>query len=157
MFRTLFIILLASVSVACSTQPQKQRLPSMDSLFAELTEQDGRACIRSSSANGFSAIDDNLVSISGHRKKHYLVTTLFSCHSLDFSMGVALVGTFSEVCGGRAGDALVTREESCPIKHIYAFESRDDAMTVVKMAEGKREALRQFPAAPQPEPEPPES
>ena len=131
---------------ACSSMhEQKPDLPSMDTLLAQLTEQNGRACIRSGSINGYAPLSDRMVSVRGRRGEHFLVTTLFSCPSLDFSMGVAFSGSFAEICGGGARDQLRTEDESCPIKHIYKFQSRADAMATFERAKARREVLSQFP------------
>ena len=148
MNRTILTILFIALCTGCSTtQSQKPRLPSVDSLLLQMTEQDGRACIRSGDMNGFAALDDDIVSVNARRKKHYLITTTYSCHSLGSSFSLGLSGTFSEVCGGGASNQLITRDEACPIKHIFVFESREDALATYEMVKGRREAMAQFPAA----------
>jgi hypothetical protein len=144
--RLLIGILMALLCAACSTvQDQKPKLPSVDELLTQFTEQNGRSCIRTNDIRGFSALDDQLVSVNGRRGEHFLVTTLYRCYSLDSSFAIGFSGSFSEVCGGSAGNQLVTREESCPVKHIYKFPSKDDAMVMVEMVEARRKALAQFP------------
>ncbi len=143
---TIIGLLTGLIVTACSSMhEQRPDLPSMDTLLAQLTEQNGRACIRSGSISGYAPLSDRMVSVSGRRGEHFLVTTLFSCPSLDFSMGVAFSGSFSEICGGSTRDQLLTGEESCPIKHIYKFLSRADAFATLEMAEARRKVMAHFP------------
>ena len=74
-----------------------------------------------------------------------LYSTLYKCFSLDSSMGIAFSGSFAELCGGSENSHLRTREESCPVKHIYKFPSREDALATDEMAQARREAMAQFP------------
>lgn len=138
---TIFVLMAGLLAAGCSTVESKPRPPSMDTLLAGLTEQNGRACIRRTDIRGFAVLNDQLLSVSGRRKEHFLVTLPYSCNSLDISFQLAFTGTFSDVCGGGARDQIITREESCPIRHIYSFKSRDEAFATLELARKKREAL----------------
>ena len=143
---TLIGLLAGLLGTACSTMHERTpQPPTMDAMLAQLTEQNGRACIRSSDIDGYAPLSDRLVSVSGRRGEYFLVTTLFSCPSLSTAMGVAFSGSFAEICGGGGGNHLSTREESCPIRHIYKFPSREAAFATVKAAKAQREAIAQFP------------
>ncbi len=130
---------------ACSgTGERKPRPPSMDEMLGQVTEQNGRACIRTNDIDGYAPLSDDMVSVSARGKKHYLVTTMFRCASLGSSFNVGFSGKFSEICGRGQGE-LITREETCPIMHIYEFPSRDDAFASLQAAEARREAQTLFP------------
>jgi hypothetical protein len=145
MRRTLAIGLIAASLAACGTTGERQpRPPSLDEMLGQVTEQKGNACLRVSDIKGFAPLSDAMVSVSARGKKHYLLTTMYRCHSLHGSIGVTFAGSFSEVCGGGRGD-LVTREEKCPIRHVFEFPSRDDAFAALQAAEARREAQTLFP------------
>ena len=131
---------------ACGTTQDKPPTPRMDAMLAEVTEQDGRACIRIGDIEGFAPLGDRVVSVGGRGKRQYLVTTMYRCDSLSGSFGVGFSGTFSEVCGGGMGN-VVTREETCPIKYIFEFQSREDAFAAYQAAEARRDARVLFPEA----------
>jgi len=144
-------LICASLLIAgCSaTQKSSSGTPSMDQMLAQLTEQDGRACIRISDIKGYGPLSDHMLSVSGRRKEHFLVTTMYSCLSMSDSLGVAFSASFAEVCGGGMS-RVTTRSESCPIKHIFKFASRDDAFTTIDVAKARREAIEQFPDSVEP-------
>jgi hypothetical protein len=146
MMRTTFFLMCTILVVtACSaTGERKPRQPSLDEMLGQVTEQNGRACIRINDIDGYAPLSDDMVSVSARGKKHYLVTTMFRCYSLGSSFGVAFSGAYSEVCGRGQGE-LITREEKCPIMHIYEFPSRDDAFASLQAAESRREAQALFP------------
>ena len=152
MHRILFAALATVFAIAaCGTGPnQSANLPSHDELLAEMSQQNGRACIRSADIQGFAPLSDNVVSVSARSRGHYLVTTLFRCPSLTSSINVGFAGNFAEVCGGSG--RIVSREESCPIRGIYRFADRDDALASWEMIKARREVMAQFPASPPEDP-----
>ncbi|NIP18078.1 MAG: hypothetical protein GWM87_07905, partial [Xanthomonadales bacterium] len=84
-----------------------------EEMLAQVTEQDGRSCVRVDDIDGYAPLDDTMVSVSARGRKHYLMTTMFRCNSLRGTFRVGVSGRFSEVCGGGMGH-LVTDEETCP-------------------------------------------
>jgi hypothetical protein len=142
--RMMLGLCLVLLVVSCSTTQDLPPKSSMDQMLAEVTQQDGRACVRLNDINGYATVSDGVVSVSGRRKETFLVTTLYRCHLLDDGMGIAFSGRFSEVCGGGM-DTIATREESCPIKHIYEFRTREDAFAAIHAAEARREVNAQYP------------
>lgn len=117
-------------------------LPSNDKLLQEYTEQDGKECIRDGNIRGFGVLADDVVSVESRlRGEYYLMTTIYRCHSLGFSVQVAFVGNFAEFCSG-GGDKIHTGEEACPIKSIFKFESRELAFEAYEAITEKRKALR---------------
>ena len=145
-FRTLASFLtLALVLGACAGTPERVTRPApIHEMLAQVTEQDGRACIRLDDIRGYAPLDDSLISVSGRRREHFLVTTTFRCTELGTAMAVAFDGRFSEVCGGGTG-TVVTGRERCPIRHIYEFPSRDDAFAALEAARARREAQELIP------------
>ena len=133
----LFTILALS---ACSNLVAN--LPSNDKLLKDYTEQDGKECIRDSNIRGFGVLDDDVISVEGRlRGEYYLMTTIYRCHSLGFSVQVAFVGNFAEFCSG-GGDKIHTGEEACPINSIFKFESRELAFEAYEAITEQRKALR---------------
>ncbi len=117
-------------------------LPSYDKLLKAQTEQDGRACVRQRNIRGYGMLDNDVISISAIGKnRYYLVTTLFRCQSLQTSFSAGFKGDFFELCGG-GGDKILTSEESCPIKSIFEFETREDAFASFEKADNVRRDLR---------------
>ena len=117
-------------------------LPSYDNLLIAETGQNGRACVRQHNIRGFGMLDDDVISINaGGKKRHYLITTWFQCHSLQTSFAAGFQGDFSELCGG-GRDKILTSEESCPIKSIFEFESKEEAFATFEKADEIRQVLR---------------
>jgi hypothetical protein len=138
-------VLTGLLLAACaSTRESAANLPSTDEMLAQVTEQDGRACIRAADIDGYAPLDDSLVSVGGRRREHFLVTMMFRCSSLGTSMAVAFDGSFAEFCGG-GNDAIRTRSERCPVRHIYRFPSRDDAFAALEAARARRQAQQLIP------------
>jgi hypothetical protein len=126
--------------VSCSSL--SVNLPSYDDLLKTQTEQDGRACVRHYNIRGYGMLEDDVISINASGKnRYYLITTLFRCHSLQTSFSAGFKGDFSELCGGGL-DKVVTSEESCPIKSIFEFESRDEAFATFEKVDEIRQNLR---------------
>ena len=117
-------------------------LPSYDKLLKAQTEQDGRACVRQRNIRGYGMLDDNVISINVSGKhSYYLVTTLYQCHSLQTSFSAGFKGDFLELCGG-GRDKILTSEESCPIKSIFEFESKEEAFATYEKVDQIRQDLR---------------
>jgi len=135
----LSLVTVCSIS-ACSNL--SANLPSNDELLQELTQQNGRECVRDGDISGFGVLDDDVVSVGSRRRgEYFLMTTLYRCYSLDISVQMAFLGSFAEFCGG-GSDKISTGEESCPIKSIYKFESRDKAFEAFDEISMKKEQLR---------------
>jgi len=135
----LAIITLGSL-VSCSSV--HVNLPSYDDLLKAETEQNGRACIRQHNIRGYGLLDNDVISIDARGKNnYYLVTTWLRCQSLQTSFSAGFKGDFSELCGG-ARDKILTSEESCPIKSIFEFESREQAFATFEKADKIRQDLR---------------
>ncbi|WP_255418955.1 DUF6491 family protein [Paraglaciecola sp. MB-3u-78] len=91
---------------------------------------------------GYGMFDDDVMSINASGKnRYYLVTTLFQCHSLQTSFSAGFKGDFSELCGG-GRDKILTSEESCPIKSIFEFSSKEEAVATFEKVEVIRQNLR---------------
>lgn len=138
--RTVLCLFALSTLSACSSLTAN--LPSNDTLLGELTEQNGRACIRSNDINGFGVLDDDVISIDARRGEYYLVTTLFRCNSLSISPKIAFKGNFANFCGG-GGDSIITGDEACPVKAIYKFNSSKEALDAFAELTNKRAELRE--------------
>lgn len=139
-FKYCFVITAFYILVSCSSFGIN--LPSYDKLLLAETEQNGRACIRQHNIRGYGMLDNDVISIDGRGKNsYYLVTTWLRCHSLQTSFSAGFKGDFSELCGG-GRDKIITSEESCPIKSIFEFESREDAFATFEKVEKIRQDLR---------------
>lgn len=131
---------LASLAGCASLQ---SNLPNYDELLKTQTEQNGRECIRDSQIRGYGVLNDDVVSIDARRpNEYYLMTTLYRCQSLVMSNSAAFVGGFSELCGG-GRDKIFTGEDSCPIKSIFKFESREQAFDAFDQAKETRKKLKE--------------
>lgn len=141
LFKWCLVIIVFSSLVSCSSL--RVNLPSYDDLLKVETDQNGRACVRQHNIRGYGFLDDDVISISTRGKnRHYLVTTWFKCHSLQTSFSAGFKGDFSELCGG-GSDKILTSEESCSIKSIFEFESREHAFATFKETDKIRQDLRQ--------------
>ena len=117
-------------------------LPSYDELLRAETEQNGRACVRQHNIRGYGILDDDVISIEARGKNaYYLVTTWLRCHSLQTSFSAGFKGDFLELCGG-GRDKILTTEESCSIKSIFEFESREEALAYFEKASKVRQELK---------------
>jgi hypothetical protein len=117
-------------------------LPSYDDLLKTETQQNGRACIRQHNIRGYGLLDDDVISIDARGKnRYYLVTTWLQCHSLQTSFSAGFKGDFFELCGG-GRDKIITSEESCSIKSIFEFESREQAFATFEKADEIRQDVR---------------
>lgn len=139
------VLLLAAVLAACSAPESRPgQAPSLDQVLLQMSEQDGRACLRTDRIDGYAVLDDGVVSVGTRGRRHYLVTTLLRCHSLDSAMGIAFSSPHGDFCGG-GRDTLETGTESCPARHVFEFTSREDALATFELARARRQALEQFP------------
>jgi hypothetical protein len=139
-FKCCFAIIAFFSLVSCSSL--SINLPSYDDLLKAQTEQDGRACVRQYNIRGYGMLDDDVISINASGKNsYYLVTTWFKCHSLQTSFSAGFKGDFLELCGG-GRDKILTSEESCPIKSIFEFESREQAFATFEKVDEIRQDLR---------------
>lgn len=111
--------------------------PKIGDVIAEQTGQDGRACVRVNNIRGYG-VNDDVINISAGRK-YFVATTLYHCHNLELSSHALFDSRFTEACGGSA--YIVTRNERCPIQHIFEFENRKEAHAAVKVAEEKLDAI----------------
>ncbi|MFC3122931.1 DUF6491 family protein [Agaribacter flavus] len=118
-------------------------LPKFDELLRAETQQDGRACIEQRHIRGFGTLEDSVISIDAiGKEEYYLATTLYQCHSLLTDFRVGFKGAFTELCGG-GRDRVITSQESCPIKSIFAFESREAAFAAYQNTLNIRQELRE--------------
>ena len=62
-------------------------------------------------------------------------------HSLQTSFAAGFKGNFSELCGN-GSDKILTSEESCPIKSIFEFESKEEAFATFEKVQVIRQDLR---------------
>jgi hypothetical protein len=127
--------------VSCSSSSVK--IPSYDDLLKIQTEQNGRACIRQHNIRGYGVLEDDVLSINARGKnKYYIATTWLRCDSISTSFAAGFKGDFSEVCGG-GRDSILTSEQSCSIKSIFEFSSREEALMYFKKAKETRQSLRE--------------
>lgn len=122
---------------SCSTNPS---LPRFDTMMQEATGQNGRACVRKGDIDGYGVLKHDIVSIDGGRK-YYLATLMPGCMDIQMSMAALFSGRFIEVCGG-SNDKIVTREESCQIRQMFEFESREAAFEVYDSLVEKRQQMQ---------------
>jgi hypothetical protein len=141
MIRKLLVGISVLLLASCSGMEQKPQPPPIDAVLAGLTEQNGRACIRVNDIHGFAALSDQLISVNSRRGEYFLVTMPYRCYSLSSTYEIAFKGSYLDVCGGGARDAILTPDESCPIKHIFKFKSRKDALATLELARKKQEAM----------------
>lgn len=121
-----FAAAITTILASCTNHVRPTAL-EIDKAMAELTGQDGRACVRTSDISGY-AVDDGVIKIPA-RRNYYVATTLYSCPHLDFGALALFDSRGFETCGGRS--AVVTRDTRCPIKSIYEFENRKEAFAAI--------------------------
>ena len=124
--------------VSCSSNPS---LPRFDSMLQEATGQNGRACVRTHDIDGYGVLKNNIVSIDGGRK-YYLASLMPGCVNIETSMAAMFAGRFPEICGG-SNDKIVTRDETCQIRQMFEFESREAAFETYDNLIKKRDELRE--------------
>ena len=140
--RPIFSILMMALLAACGTTPedrQTSELPSLDELLAQMTEQSGKTCIEFRNLKGHRMVADGVISVSMRRGEHYLVTTAHSCRFLGNSSGTLVSDSWGTLCRGTG--TIVQDASTCPVRHIYEFPSREEAMKTLKAAQERRDAL----------------
>jgi hypothetical protein len=143
-WRSIPVALLASLLAACvGTPEQEPKLPSMDEMLAQLTEQTGRTCVPFRDIDTHRILEDGLISVSTRRGAHYLATTTHTCRFLGSDSGTLVSDSHGELCSGSG--TITDFARSCTVRNIYEFESREAAMAVVEVARARREAAKQFP------------
>lgn len=130
---------LLTVLSGCATSPQN--LPSFDELLKSETQQDGKTCIRQNDINGYGVLGNDIISVDARGKKHYLITTLYRCSTLNTGFQAGFNGSYFDFCPLR--DKIVTIDESCPVKSIFEFDSRDDAFAAFEKAKSVRDEARE--------------
>lgn len=118
---------------ACATTAYLPTPQEMDKALAEITGQNGRACVRQSHINGFGSLSDAVLSVSDTFRKHYLMVARYRCPGFNSAPRAAFEGAFTEFCGQR--DSIATREGRCPIQSVYTFEDRQAAFDAHDKAE----------------------
>ena len=131
--------LIVAVLTGCASSPAN--LPSYDELLKAETEQDGKTCIRQSDINGYGVLGNDIISVDARRKKHYLITTLYRCNSLNTGFQAGFDGNYFDFCPIR--DKIITIDESCPVKSIFEFDSRKDAFAAFEKVEAIRDEARE--------------
>jgi len=138
--KTLISLCLSTIILsACSSNAQKEPVPKMSALLQQLTEQNGRACVRNSDIDGYGTAKNRVVTIDGGRK-YYLATTLHACHELDTSARALFKGDFGEVCGNSLSK-IVAGKSYCSIGSMYVFDSRKEAFATLRKARELRQEV----------------
>lgn len=138
--KTLPSVFLALLTLAaCATNAGKEPVPQMRELLHQLTEQNGRACVRTSQIRGFGTSKNRVITIDGGRD-YYLATTLHSCNDIDTSFRALFVGKFGEVCGN-SFSKIVAGGSRCAIGSMYKFESRKEAFAALETARDLRQEV----------------
>jgi hypothetical protein len=106
----------------------------MRAALAEVTGQNGRACMRLHDISGYAPLNDSVISVSNKFRKQFLLVTTYRCPAIEMSAGALFKGTMTEFCGG-GRDFLYAGKERCPIFSIYEFPSRDEAFAAHDAAE----------------------
>jgi hypothetical protein len=118
---------IALVTVSCGSTTTRQPEPrAIDEALKQVTGKNGRECVYVRDIQGFGALSDSVLSVSGKFKKHYLMVTLYRCPSIQYGGGAAFWGSYSEFCGG-GRDSVQSQDKPCPVKSVFEFDSRDDA------------------------------
>lgn len=143
-FPSVFLVLL--VLSACTNNAQKESVPPMRELLQQLTEQNGRACVRTSEIRGYGASNNRVITIDGGRD-YYLATTVHACNDIDTSFRALFVGRFGEICGN-SFSKIVTGGSRCAIGSVYRFNSRKEAFAALETASDlRREVIDRNKAA----------
>lgn len=147
--RPITSFLLPLLLAACATSGQVSPTPQeMNTTLKNLTEQNGRACIRVRDISGYASLSDSVISVSSNFRSQFLVITSFRCPAIESSMGALFEGSFSEFCGG-GRDFVATSNGRCPILSIYEFDGRDAAFKTYDQAEELITAARAMAEAAQ--------
>jgi len=116
--------------------------PSTAKLLDESAGQNGRACVRLNEIQGYGVLDDNIVSINTLGHDYYLATVLPGCNDLQTSVRTLFQGSFGEICGKSAQNAVTTNGDHCAINKIYKFENREQAFATYNEARQKHEQMK---------------
>jgi len=106
----------------------------INAALAEVTGQNGRACMYERDISGYAAFNDSVVSVSAKFRKHYLLVTLYRCPAMESTSVALFQGSFTEFCGG-GRDWVITRDGRCPIQSMYEFDDRQAAFDAHNQAE----------------------
>lgn len=123
------------LTAGCASTGSK---PDLSAALREVTDQNGRACIRTSRIKGYGVRSSHALNIDAS-PDYYIATLRPGCHDLPTSAAALFAGDLFEVCGGRF-DNIVTRDGRCTIGQIFRFDSRDAAFQAYDAAEQWREA-----------------
>ena len=131
--RVLSAISLIALLSACASAGVNPSPREVNAALTEITDQNGRACVRQRDINGFAALSDSLVSVSDRTREHYLMVTRFRCPDMELAPVALFEGAFTEFCGQR--DSITTRGGRCPVQSVFEFENRDAAFAALDQAE----------------------
>lgn len=126
-------------TLASCTQTTQPAAPKLSAVLAELTGQNGRACVRSGNIRGFAANEDSININAGRR--YYVATTLFRCNNLDLSPVAVFSSRFAELCGGTG--RMFIPGETCQIDKIFEFDNRKSAHSTLDQAEQQIDDFKQ--------------
>ena len=146
--RQILYVLLPVLLIACSTTPEEEQepeLPPMDEMLARLTEDQRNTCINFRDIEVHKMVAEDVVSISMRRGGHYLASTARSCRFLGNSNGTLVSDSWGMLCKGSGAVVDYDSDRFCPIRNIYEFESREEAMKTLKVAQARREAEALIP------------
>ena len=138
--KTVSLICLAFFALtACSSNATKEPVPQMRDLLQELTEQNGRACVRTAQIRGFGTKQNRIITIDGGRD-YYIATTIHACNDINTSFRALFVGRFGEICGN-SFSKIVAGGSRCAIGSMYKFESRKEAFAALETAQDLRQEV----------------
>lgn len=127
------LILLASLS-GCAFKSDK---PSLSNALKEVTNQNGRACVRTDRITGYGVRKSGAVNIDSLHG-YYVATVRGGCMDLQTSASALFEARFNEICGGRA-DRLITGDGHCAIDQIFQFNDRAEAFSAYDAAQQWRQ------------------
>ncbi|AWB68086.1 hypothetical protein C2869_17390 [Saccharobesus litoralis] len=139
----LMIVAIAAASLAgCElTDENTVSIPDLSATLANQTGQDGRACVDKGDIRGFGALNDRALFVDTMGDGYFVMTTLWSCYSLDTAFQVGFDSRSYQICGGRS-DKILTSDEKCLVKQVFKFDDRKAAHQAVDKAELEREQLK---------------
>lgn len=130
----------AAVLAACAS-PHNNPAPSVSDLLMDATGQKGRACVQQNDIQGYGILDNNWVSVDA-RRNYYLARLMPGCNSMATSARAAFESRTYEICGGGSSQ-LHTADDSCTIRYLFEFESREEAFAAYSAAVDTRKELQQ--------------
>ena len=131
--RVLSVIPLIALLSACASTGIDPSPRELNAALTEITQQNGRVCVRQRDITGFAALSDSLVSVSNRTREHYLMVTRFRCPDMEMAPAALFEGAFTEFCGQR--DSITTRGGRCPVQSVFEFDNRDAAFAALDRAE----------------------